>query len=168
MAKLECLIRLEKTLYPSNENEGEIELEELDWNELADKVFLETGHKKESHKEIVLSLVEKEEIKDLNREFRKNDYATDVLSFPPTEEGGFDLSEFEDLEEISNSPILGDIVICVDKALEQAKEYGHGLKYELYYLFVHGLLHLLGYDHENEKEAEKMFELQDIILESYE
>ena len=61
--------------------------------------------------------------------------------------------------------ILGDIYISLDKASEQAKEYGHSMKRELCFLFVHGLLHLLGYDHMKKEDEEIMFSLQDKILE---
>jgi probable rRNA maturation factor len=160
MAIVDCLIRVE-----------EAEIPEIDWDGLADLTFKISGHKQEASKEIVLSLVEPEEIQALNKEYRKKDEVTDVLSFKVSVEAGFDLSEFEDLEEdlenISNSPILGDIVICLEKALEQAREYEHELEDELVYLFTHGLLHLLGYDHENDKDAERMYDLQDEIIQNF-
>lgn len=87
-----------------------------------------------SPKEIELILVHNEEIQTLNKEYRNIDKATDVLSFP---------LEFE----LPNMP-LGSIVISVDFVEEKAKEYGHSFEDELKLLFIHGLLHLLGYDHE--------------------
>ena len=96
-----------------------------------------------------------EEIQKLNSEYRKIDRVTDVISFA--------LEDDED--KILDLRILGDIYICIDKMLEQAKEYGHSNKRELSFLTVHGLLHLLGYDHQTVEEAKEMFGLQDKILE---
>lgn len=96
-----------------------------------------------------------EEIQKLNSEYRKIDRVTDVISFA--------LEDDED--KILNLRILGDIYICIDKMLEQAKEYGHSNKRELSFLTVHGLLHLLGYDHQTVEEEKEMFGLQDKILE---
>lgn len=96
-----------------------------------------------------------EEIQKLNSEYRKIDRVTDVISFA--------LEDDED--KILDLRILGDIYICIDKMLEQAKEYGHSNKRELSFLTVHGLLHLLGYDHQTEEEEKEMFGLQDKILE---
>lgn len=96
-----------------------------------------------------------EEIQKLNSEYRKIDRVTDVISFA--------LEDDED--KILDLRILGDIYICIDKMLEQAKEYCHSNKRELSFLTVHGLLHLLGYDHQTVEEEKEMFELQDKILE---
>ncbi len=96
-----------------------------------------------------------EEIQKLNSEYRKIDRVTDVISFA--------LEDDED--KILDLRILGDIYICIDKMLEQAKEYGHSNKRELSFLTVHGLLHLLGYDHQTVEEEKEMFGLQDKILE---
>lgn len=89
--------------------------------------------------EVSVSFVNNEEIKRLNREFRNIDRETDVLSFP-------NIDEFELDFEISPR-IIGDIVISVEKAREQADEYGHSFEREIIYLTVHSMLHLLGYDH---------------------
>ena len=121
--------------------------------------------------EVSLLLVDNEEIQHLNRNYRGIDNATDVLSFPMLD---LDPSDKEDwLEEFEGSVtaddqqvVLGDIVISVEKAEEQAKEYGHGLKRELGFLLIHGVLHLLGYDHEKgESEEQAMNAIQDEILE---
>lgn len=113
----------------------------------------------EHAEEAILSVifVNEEEIQDLNREYRNTDRVTDVISFA-----------FEDTENILPNGIrmLGDIYICIPKMIEQAKEYGHSEKRELSFLVVHGLLHLLGYDHMNEQEEKIMFHLQDEILNS--
>ncbi len=96
-----------------------------------------------------------EEIQAINKKYRNIDRVTDVISFA-----------FEDNEvEQEELRVLGDIYICIPKMMEQAKEYGHIEKRELSFLVVHGLLHLLGYDHMLGKEEEKeMFSKQDLIL----
>lgn len=102
--------------------------------------------------EISLTLVDKDEIKELNCQYRNKDKVTDVLSFPQFE-------YVEDLKEFTaeGEPIvLGDVVICEEVAREQAEEYGHSLERELVYLFVHSILHLLGYDHEVDEEKVEM------------
>lgn len=93
-------------------------------------------------------------IRSLNRDFRAVDAPTDVLSFPSREgEEGAAAGDF-----------LGDIAISLERAKAQAEEYGHSLKRELSFLAVHGALHLLGYDHMDDAEREKMFTLQEKIL----
>ncbi len=103
-------------------------------------------------------IVDNNYIQKLNREYRKIDSPTDVISFA-----------LEDNDDINYSPIrlLGDIYISLDKAKEQAKEYNHSLLRELSFLAVHGLLHLLGYDHMNKEDEKIMFEKQERILSSY-
>lgn len=121
--------------------------------------------------EISLLLVENEEIQHLNRDYRGIDSSTDVLSFPMLDLDPSDREAWvEELEASITAKdqqiILGDIVISVEKAEEQAKEYGHGLKRELGFLMIHGLLHLLGYDHEiGESEEQTMNAIQEDILE---
>ena len=107
-----------------------------------------------------VAFVDNDFIHDLNREYRHIDRPTDVISF-----AFLDNEENKDELLHGKGPVcLGDIYISLDKAKEQAKEYGHPLKRELSFLFVHGLLHLLGYDHMNPKDEEVMFRLQDEIL----
>ena len=109
---------------------------------------------------ISVSFIDNVEIHKINKEYRKIDRPTDVISF------AFLDNEDREKEYQSGFPvILGDIYISLDKASEQAKEYGHSLKRELCFLFVHGLLHLLGYDHMKKEDEEIMFPLQDKILE---
>lgn len=103
--------------------------------------------------EISLLICDDARIKELNMEYREKDYATDVLSFPmsedPYEEGG----------------MLGDIAISLDTAKKQAQEADIALEREISFLFIHGLLHLMGFDHElGEEEEEEMFGLQEEIL----
>jgi probable rRNA maturation factor len=127
---------------------------------------------------VTLTLTDDEGIRELNREHRGLDKPTDVLSFPMRSADGEDPEilyddDYETLEddpeaaEDSGDPfaeLLGDIVISVPRAVEQAKEYGHGPARELGFLFVHGFLHLLGYDHENEVDEKTMFAKQEAVL----
>lgn len=92
--------------------------------------------------EISVTFVNNEQIRRLNQEHRKVDSPTDVLSFPLGQDGQYDINHE------TNAKILGDIVISVEKAVEQAGRYGHSLQREIGYLTVHSVLHLLGYDHE--------------------
>ena len=95
-----------------------------------------------------VSFVSADEIKDLNREYRGKDAVTDVLSFPQ-----FDPYEYmQDWDEVS----LGDVVICEEKARQQAEEYGHSLRREIAFLTVHSLLHLIGYDDHTEEDIAQM------------
>lgn len=92
--------------------------------------------------EISVSFVTNEQICQLNAEYRKKDMPTDVLSFPLGENGVYD----RNME--TGAMMLGDIVISIEKAMEQARIYGHSLQREIGFLTVHSMLHLLGYDHE--------------------
>lgn len=98
--------------------------------------------------EISVSFVSEGEIKSINNEFRGIDKVTDVLSFP----------QYENAVEIGREKyvVLGDVVICLEKAKSQAKEYGHTLEREILYLFTHSIFHLLGYDHMQEDEKSIM------------
>lgn len=93
--------------------------------------------------EISISFVSNEEIREINKEFRNIDSVTDVLSFPLGENGEYDLNNDTGALE------LGDMVISIERAEAQAKEFGHTLQREVAYLTVHSMLHLLGYDHVN-------------------
>ena len=108
---------------------------------------------------ISVSLVDNEFIHKINKEYRNIDRPTDVISF-----AFLDNEDRQQLYKSKEPVVLGDIYISIDKAKEQASEYGHSLNRELSFLFVHGLLHLLGYDHMNEKDEKIMFKLQDEIL----
>lgn len=100
--------------------------------------------------------IDDQKMQEMNKEFRKIDRTTDVLSFA--------LNDIEDTFDTQIN-ILGDIFISIPKMEEQASEYGHSEKRELSFLVVHGLLHLLGYDHMNEKDEKIMFDLQKEVLE---
>lgn len=98
--------------------------------------------------EISLTFVSKEEIRELNNQYRGIDNHTDVLSFPLIE-------DFDEIEE-DDEYMLGDVVICLEKAREQAEEFGHSEAREIVYLFVHSVCHLLGFDHMEEDEKQEM------------
>lgn len=106
--------------------------------------------------EISVTFVEGEEIRNLNREYRDTDKVTDVLSFPQFD----DLNEIPEFGEIC----LGDVVICKDRALEQAEEFGHSFEREIIYLFTHSILHLLGYDHMEEDEKKEMRQREEEVM----
>lgn len=112
--------------------------------------------------EVSLSIVDNNEIKEINHQFRKIDKATDVLSFPLLT---FEEGEVPDKNE-NDEVMLGDIIISIDRAKEQAEEYGHSLKRELAFLTVHSMLHLMGYDHMEEEEEKEMIRRQKDILNS--
>lgn len=113
--------------------------------------------------EISVNFVDNKEIQILNRNYRQKDTPTDVISFAMQEEGEGEIRVIG--EEIP--VVLGDIVISVDKAKEQAEEYQHSLERELGFLALHGFLHLLGYDHLEEEDEKKMFQKQEDILNDF-
>lgn len=113
----------------------------------------------EDEAEVNLTVVDNEEIHKMNLEYREKDAATDVLSFPMSDGEDFDI------DPETNRIMLGDIVISAERALEQAKEYGHSFEREMCFLATHSMFHLLGYDHEVSEEEEKiMFEKQEKVL----
>lgn len=113
--------------------------------------------------EVSVNFVDNKEIQELNRNYRQKDAPTDVISFALQEDGE---GEVQIIGE--EAPVmLGDIVISIDKAKEQAEEYGHPLERELGFLALHGFLHLLGYDHIKQEDEEKMFTRQEEILNVY-
>ncbi|NLG81018.1 MAG: rRNA maturation RNase YbeY [Bacilli bacterium] len=110
--------------------------------------------------EVSVVFVTKERIQEINRTYRGIDRVTDVISFALLDDED-DIIFEDDEEEIT---VLGDIFICLEVMKEQAKEYGHSEKRELAFLALHGLLHLLGYDHDTPMEEKEMFAKQDYIL----
>ena len=113
--------------------------------------------------EVSVTFTDNEKIQVLNREYRKKDAPTDVLSFPLID---WDSDGTEPDDASSFFPLaLGDIVISLEKASQQAKEYDQSLVREISFLTIHSTLHLLGYDHETSPEDEReMFGIQDIII----
>ena len=107
--------------------------------------------------EFNIIFVDSDTIHEINRNYRHVDRVTDVISFA-----------LEDNETITlDHRVLGDIYICVERAEEQAKEYGHSFLRELAFLSIHGLLHLLGYDHMEKEEEKIMFSKQEDILNEF-
>lgn len=107
--------------------------------------------------EVSLSLVDDDEIKELNKIYRGKDQPTDVLSFPLIDEG---------LVINIKEKLLGDIVISVERAVEQSKEYNHSLEREMGFLMAHSMFHLMGYDHETEKAMQDMRDKEEAVLTS--
>ena len=138
-----------------NETEENLEKEV---NEL--KNLLENICKDESlgDGEFNIIIVDNKKIQELNKEYRNIDKVTDVISFA---------LEDDETYKLDNYRMLGDIYICIEKAYSQAEEYGHSFKRELSFLAVHGLLHLLGYDHMTKEEEEIMFSKQEEVLNRY-
>jgi len=139
--------------------------EEIDANALANALKNEVVSDKTLSAEIVI--VGEEEIKNLNAQTRGIDAVTDVLSFPNLDDiRGIEIKSENfpyDLDEEGNL-FLGSIIICEQRAKEQAIEYGHSIKREKYYLAVHGMCHLLGYDHMNDTDKAQMREKEERIL----
>lgn len=115
---------------------------------IREKIVSKAIKKKSKEIELTVVFIDSANMRKLNREFRKRDYATDVLSF-----------------ESHERQSLGELAICPQVLKKQAKEHGLSFKEELGYMLIHGVLHLLGYDHEKSpKEAKVMFTLQDAIF----
>lgn len=144
----------------------------FDWEEIARKVIDYTIEHEDFpyEAEVNLTLTDNEGINEVNKNFRQIDRPTDVLSFPMLsyEQAG-DFSRLEEDYDDNFNPdtgeiMLGDILISVDKVLEQAESYGHSEMREFSFLIVHSMLHLFGYDHMTPEEAAVMEEKQNIIL----
>lgn len=137
-------------------NESNKKLDEL--NELLELMEYALKYLKLEDVDFNIILVDEKKIHEMNREYRGIDNSTDVISFA-----------LEDLTDIQYEGyrLLGDIYICREKVLEQANNYDHSIKRELSFLAVHGLLHLLGYDHMEAEDEKVMFALQEKILDSF-
>lgn len=135
-------------------NQTDQDIKELD----VVKEVLEYAIKKEQLGDVLFNviIVDNDFIHELNRDYRHIDRETDVITFA--------LEDEKDMVTPSDTRVLGDIYISIDKALAQAEEYGHSLKRELCFLAVHGFYHLLGYDHMNEEEEKVMFAKQEEVL----
>lgn len=130
------------------EEEHVVSSEIIETMKKAAEYCLDLEHVDKDRAEISVTFVEGEEIRILNRDYRDTDRVTDVLSFPQFD----DLNDLPEVGEIC----LGDVVICKDRAEEQAEEFGHSFEREIIYLFTHSILHLLGYDHMEEEEKWEM------------
>lgn len=124
------------------------------------KKLMEFAIKKEQIEPVEFNIifVDKDYIHELNKTYRGIDRETDVITFA--------LEDHEDIE-FADGRVLGDIYVCLEKAKEQAKEYGHSLLRELSFLCIHGFYHLLGYDHMTEAEEKVMFTKQEEVLNEY-
>ena len=141
----------------------EISLENVNALEQAMDGFVET----DVTIAVELVFVDGEEIRRLNRETRDTDRVTDVLSYPALDDiKGQPLKGEEHPYEIDEEGnlLIGSIVVCCDKAKEQAEEYGHSYHRELHYLIVHGIMHCLGYDHMVDEDKAEMREKEELIL----
>lgn len=115
----------------------------------------------EGSAEIGVSIVDDDQIRQINNEYRSIDSSTDVLSFPMGEKGVYDVNPE------SGAYILGDIVLSIERAKEQAEQFGHSFQREIGYLVVHSVLHLLGYDHvDGGLESVRMREREESIMAS--
>lgn len=134
-------------------NENIVELEKI-------PKLLEFALKKQNINNAIFNIiiVDENTIHEINRTYRGKDSVTDVISFALEDDKTFIKTDYR---------ILGDIYICLNKAKSQAREYGHSLLRELSFLTIHGLLHLLGYDHMEKEEEKVMFDLQEMILDEY-
>ncbi len=109
--------------------------------------------------EISVTFTDNEQIKKLNAQYREKDTATDVLSFPMGENGVYNVNMD------TGAKILGDIVLSMEKAMEQAETFGHSLQRETAYLTAHSVLHLLGYDHMENMDRVRMREKEELVME---
>lgn len=125
--------------------------------------FAAANENVEEHSEVSVTFVTNERIHEINREYRQKDAPTDVISFAMEELGEGEI----ELIGAGLPRVLGDIIVSIPKAEEQAKEYGHSFERELGFLCLHGFLHLLGYDHMEKAEEERMFTRQKEILDAY-
>lgn len=117
--------------------------------------------------ELSVTFMGNEGIRVINRDYRGKDAATDVISFAMEEEGDGEMPIIFEDEDVVFPRNLGDLMISIERAEEQAVEYGHSFERELGFLAVHGFLHLNGYDHMNEEDEKEMFGLQKEILNAY-
>ncbi len=157
------------------ENETQEQLD-FDYEQVLKEVIAQAAEQEECpyEFEVNLTLTDNEGIRELNREFRELDVPTDVLSFPMIEyEVPGDFSHLEDelyqltcFHPETGELLIGDIVVSVERAKEQAKEYGHSLKREMSFLVAHSMLHLFGFDHMEEEERMIMEKKQEKILQS--
>ena len=109
--------------------------------------------------EISVTFTDNAGIRELNKQYRDKDIETDVLSFPMGENGVYDT----DME--TGAKILGDVVISMEKARDQAERFGHSFQREVGYLTAHSVLHLLGYDHIDNLEKVRMREKEELVME---
>lgn len=147
---------MEFCIYYKNTTAVKLPNYEKDCNSIALTTFKQL--KKQGNFIISLTLVNDQKIHEINKQYRNIDRPTDVISFAYNDQN----EKVVVSKGVPND--LGEITISIDTAKRQAEEYDHSLKRELCFLFLHGLLHLLGYDHHTPVEEKVMFSLQDEIL----
>lgn len=132
--------------------------EEIDTSELCNVLEFACDHLKISNPLFNVVIVDNEKIREINKQYRDKDAVTDVISFA-----------FEEVDDVDYKDIrfLGEIYISYERCKEQASDFGHSVKREFCYLAVHGLLHLLGYDHMIEEDKKVMRALEEEILNEY-
>ena len=132
--------------------------EEIDTTELDNVINFACKHLKIENPLLNIVIVDNKRIREINKEYRNKDAVTDVISFA-----------FEEVQDVKydNVRFLGEIYISYERCKEQASEFGHSVRREFSYLAVHGLLHLLGYDHMNEDDKKVMRALEEEILNEY-
>lgn len=132
--------------------------EKIDTSELCEVLEFACKHLKIENPLLNVVIVDNNRIQEINREYRNKDAVTDVISFA-----------FEEVDDVSydNMRFLGEIYISYERCKEQASDFGHSIKREFCYLAVHGLLHLLGYDHMIEEDKKVMRALEEEILNEY-
>ena len=132
--------------------------EEIDTTELDSVINFACKHLKIENPLLNIVIVDNERIREINRDYRNKDAVTDVISFA-----------FEEVEDVKYEDVrfLGEIYISYERCKEQAASFGHSVRREFSYLAVHGLLHLLGYDHMNEEDKKVMRALEEEILNEY-
>ena len=132
--------------------------EEVDIKELDKIIQFACKHMKVENPLLNIIIVDNEKIREINREYRNKDAVTDVISFAFEEVSDFEYSDIR---------FLGEIYISYERCVSQAADYGHSVKREFCYLAVHGLLHLLGYDHMTDEDKKEMRTLEEEILNEY-
>ena len=140
--------------------------EPYDFGAIAEAVYKKLGQTDKLSVE--LNFVSPEEIRRLNNDYRGVDRVTDVLSFPYLDKikgRVITRDDFkDDVDEETDSVLIGSVCICLERAKEQAEEYGHSEKREINYLLVHGILHLFGYDHMTDEDKAQMRDLEEKIM----
>ncbi len=132
--------------------------EKIDFSEVDSVIKFACKHLNIENPLLNIVIVDNEKIREINKEYRNKDAVTDVISFA-----------FEEVKDVNYEDVrfLGEIYISYERCKEQAKDYGHSVRREFCYLAVHGLLHLLGYDHMTEEDKKVMRALEEEILNEY-
>ena len=132
--------------------------EKIDFSEVDSDIKFACKHLNIENPLLNIVIVDNEKIREINKEYRNKDAVTDVISFA-----------FEEVKDVNYEDVrfLGEIYISYERCKEQAKDYGHSVRREFCYLAVHGLLHLLGYDHMTEEDKKVMRALEEEILNEY-